>query len=51
MQYLSMKFKVFVLVCSVFIVIIAILIIDMLHERKMKKETGSQIQVLLKQEL
>lgn len=48
MQYLSMKFKVFVLVCSVFIGIIAILMIVMLHERKMTKETGSQIHVLLK---
>ena len=51
MQYLSMKFKVFVLVCSVFIGIIAILMIVMLHERKMTKETGSQIHVLLKQEV
>ena len=51
MQYLSMKFKVFALVCSVFAGVIAILLIVMLHESKMINETSSQINILLKQEV
>ncbi|MDE7314101.1 MAG: cache domain-containing protein [Mucispirillum sp.] len=46
-----MKFKVFALVCSVFVGVIAILLIVMLHESKMTKETSSQINILLKQEV